>query len=300
MSNKFSVFNFQFSSFIPVNRLVKSIIRRTLTEDLGVRGDITTAATVPTDQISSATIVAKSNGVIAGQLVSSEVFRLLDKKLKYEILVDDGIMVDPGTIVARIKGRTSAILTGERSALNLMGRCCGIATMTRLYIDAVAGTNAKVCETRKTAPGLRFLDKAAVRVGGGVNHRYALYDAFLIKENHVAAAGGITQAIKACRESLWGGKKMSVMVEVRNNREFQEALAAKPDRIMFDNMSPEEIVNCRLSMVNAQKSEIELEATGGITLENIRVYAETGVDFISIGSMTHSVSAMDLSLLLEC
>lgn len=305
MPNKVSVFSFQFSSFIPVNRLVKAVIRRALTEDLGVRGDITSKATIPNGQKSKATIVAKSAGVIAGQNVASWVFQSLDKKVKYEPLAADGQTVEQGAIIARIDGLTEVILTGERTALNLMGRCCGVATLTRRFVEAVALTNAKVCETRKTAPGLRFLDKASVRVGGGVNHRFALFDAFLIKENHVAAAGGIAQAILACRESEWGKKKLRVMVEVRNFDEFQEALAANPDRIMFDNMAPEEIARCRSSLPESQKSKIknqksiELEATGGITLDNIRAYAETGVDFISIGALTHSVQVMDLSLLLE-
>jgi nicotinate-nucleotide pyrophosphorylase (carboxylating) len=170
--------------------------------------------------------------------------------------------------------------------------------MTHEYATAIASTKAKVCETRKTAPGLRYLDKASVRVGGGVNHRYALYDAFLIKENHVAAAGGIAKAISACRESLWGKKRVRVMVEVRNWEEFHEALSAKPDRIMFDNMTPEDIQKCRLSIIETPE-RIELEATGGITIDNILSYAESGVDFISIGALTHSVKVMDLSLLLK-
>ncbi len=285
------------SSFIPVNRLVKAIIRRALVEDLGSRGDITTSATVPAGQKAQAVIIAKSNGVIAGQLVASEVFKSLDKKLKYTFLKADGEYVEAGTEITKISGLTAAILSGERSALNLMGRCCGIASMTMEYVEAIAETKAKVGETRKTAPGLRYLDKASVRIGGGVNHRYALYDAFLIKENHVAAAGGISKAVAACRESVWGRRRVRVMVEVRDFGEFQEALAAKPDRIMFDNMTPEEILYCRLSMLEDDES-IEFEATGGITISNINDYAESGVGYISIGALTHSVKVMDLSLLL--
>jgi len=283
---------------IVVNRLVKSIIRRALVEDMGSRGDITTKATVPSGQKRDAVIIAKSVGIVAGQAVAAEVFKSLDKKLKYTPLSTDGEYVSSGTTISKMTGLTEAILSGERTALNLMGRCCGIASMTHEYAEAIAMTNARVCETRKTAPGLRYLDKAAVRVGGGVNHRYALYDAFLIKENHIAAAGGIAKAIIACRDSIWGKKRVRVMVEVRNWEEFHEALSAKPDRIMFDNMKPEEILKCRLSIVEHDPG-IELEATGGITIENIREYAETGIDFISIGALTHSVKVMDLSLLLK-
>lgn len=292
------------NTIIIVNRLVKSIIRRALVEDIGVRGDITSLATIPSGQKSKARIIAKSNGVIAGQAVAEEVFKSLDRGIKYLTIAPDGQKVTAGDEVVRLEGSTRTILTGERTALNLLGRCSGIATMTRQFSDVISGTGAKVCETRKTAPGLRFLDKASVRIGGGVNHRYALYDAFLIKENHVTAAGGITAAITACRESVWGKRGIRVMVEVRNEGEFAEALKANPDRIMFDNMTPQEIVRCRISMEhiqllpNRKVKKIELEATGGIGINNIREYAETGVDFISIGALTHSVKVMDLSLLL--
>jgi nicotinate-nucleotide pyrophosphorylase (carboxylating) len=295
-------FSFQLSAFVPLNRVAKTIIRRALREDLGMRGDITSLATVPAEQKSSAVIIAKSPGVVAGQKIAEEVFKSLDKSIRYEAVISDGAQAEAGTVVARIKGRTQAILTGERTALNILGRCCGIATATRRYVEAVAGTGAKICETRKTAPGLRYLDKAAVVVGGGVNHRFALYDAFLIKENHVAAAGGIRKAIEACRASKTGGGRLKVMVEARDHEEFLEALRARPDRILLDNMTPEQIRECVEKSAKVRKSEsarVELEATGGITLENVRSYAETGVDFISIGALTHSVKVMDLSLLLE-
>jgi len=300
VSKSISSFFFPLSSFIPVNRTVKAIIRRALVEDVGVRGDVTTAATVPQNQKTTAAIIAKSAGVVAGQKVAAEVFKSLDKTIKYEECASDGDYVAKGTVIAMIKGKTAAILTGERTALNLIGRCCGIATATRAFAEALAGTNAKVCETRKTAPGLRFLDKAAVRVGGGVNHRYALYDAFLIKENHVAAAGGIALAIKACRTSKAGGGKLRVMVEARNREEFLEALSAAPDRILLDNMTPEQIRECaELNRWSNSRKKPELEATGGITLSNARSYAETGVDYVSVGALTHSVTVMDLSLLIE-
>ncbi len=279
---------------IRLNRVAKAIARRALREDLGKHGDITTRATVPTNQTGEAVIIAKNIGVIAGQMISEWVFQSLEKSINYEILVQDGSQVEFGTEIAKISGKLWAILAGERTALNLIGRASGIATLTRRYVTAVEGTGASISETRKTAPGLRYMDKAAVKTGGGVNHRYALYDAFLLKENHIAAIGGITQAIEACCKYSDRYGKYRVMCEARNWDEFHEALSAKPDRILLDNMTPDQIREC----VKARDGNIELEASGGITLENVREYGETGVDFISIGALTHSVSALDLSLLI--
>jgi nicotinate-nucleotide pyrophosphorylase (carboxylating) len=215
--------------------------------------------------------------------------------MKYEILVPDGETAQPGAEIACIKGKTWVILAGERTALNILGRCSGIATLTRAFVDAVAGTGCKISETRKTAPGLRYLDKAAVKVGGGVNHRYALYDAFLIKENHVAAAGGIAKAIQACKTFREQQGRFRIMVETRDLNEYLEALAGKPDRILLDNMTPDELMEC----VAVPHEGIELEASGGITLSNVRSYAETGVHYVSVGALTHSVKALDLSLMLN-
>jgi nicotinate-nucleotide pyrophosphorylase (carboxylating) len=242
-------------------------------------------------------IIAKSAGVIAGQGVAESVFRSLDRSFKYTTIVPDGTRVESGTVISRLTGKTHAILSGERTALNLMGRCSGIASLTREYVEAVQGTNTRICETRKTAPGLRILDKASVRVGGGVNHRYALYDAFLLKENHIAAAGGITVAINACRDSNWGAK-LRIMVEARNLAEAEEAANAHPHRILLDNMTPNEIGDCIASIKHIDPA-IEVEATGGINLTNLRAYADAGVEFISIGALTHSVKVLDLSLLIE-
>ncbi|MDP8228593.1 MAG: carboxylating nicotinate-nucleotide diphosphorylase [Candidatus Electryoneaceae bacterium] len=278
---------------IRLNRVAKTIIRRAMREDLGKRGDITTRATVPTDQIGEAVIIAKSEGIIAGQKIAAEVFRSLEKTIRYDILVPDGQPVDSKTEIARLSGRLWAILAGERTALNIMGRACGIATLTGRYVQAVDGTNARITETRKTAPGLRYIDKAAVITGGGVNHRYALYDAFLLKENHIAAVGSIGAAIEACRRYSDRYGHYRVMVEARDWNEFQQALSAEPDRILLDNMTPEQIKAC----VDVRTGDVELEATGGITLDNVHQYAETGVDYISIGALTHSVTVMDLSLL---
>ena len=280
---------------ILLNRVAKTILRRALSEDLGKRGDITSHATIPTDARGEAVIIAKADGVIAGQRIAEAVFRELDKGMRYEGLSPDGTPVVKGAEAARVKGKTWVILAGERTALNILQRCSGIATLTRRYVDEVAGTDAKISETRKTAPGLRYLDKAAVRVGGGVNHRYALHDAFLIKENHIAAVGSISKAIAACREFAARHGRFRVMVEARNFAEFQEALSAAPDRILLDNMTTDEIRAC----VAANTGKVELEASGGITLDNVRQYARTGVDFISVGALTHSVKALDLSLMLR-
>jgi len=288
---------------IALNRVAKTILRRALNEDLGKRGDITSHATIPTDARGEAVIIAKADGIIAGQRIAAEVFTMLERGqggrprplMEYRALIPDGTPVVKGMEVARVRGKTWVILAGERTALNILQRCSGIATLTRRYVDEVAGTDAKISETRKTAPGLRYLDKAAVRVGGGVNHRYALHDAFLIKENHIAAVGSISKAIEACREFAARHGRFRVMVEARNFAEFQEALSAAPDRILLDNMTTDELRRC----VAAPHEGVELEASGGITLKNVREYAETGVNYISVGALTHSVTAMDLSLLLN-
>lgn len=277
------------------NRPAKVIIKRALKEDMRDRGDITTRATIPSAQTGKAVIIAKERGVIAGQAIAAAVFDELEKGVKYTALVNDGDFVEPGTEIASLKGKMWVIVAGERTALNILGRCCGIASLTRRYVDEVSGTACQITETRKTAPGLRYLDKASVLSGGGVNHRIGLYDAFLIKENHIAAIGGIREAILACKAFAAKHGKFPVMVEAEDFAEFQLAQSAAPDRILLDNMTPDQIREC----VAARVEGILLEATGGITLENVMQYAETGVDLISIGALTHSVKALDLSLLVR-
>ncbi|MBT7788548.1 MAG: carboxylating nicotinate-nucleotide diphosphorylase [Calditrichaeota bacterium] len=280
---------------IQCNRVAKTIIRRALNEDMRKRGDITTRATVQTNQSGKARIISRATGVVSGQAVAAGVFEMLDKSINYECIVPDGEKVEPNTVVARIKGKMWVILAGERIALNIIGRCSGIASLTNEYVSEVIGTLAKITETRKTAPGLRYLDKAAVVSGGGVNHRYGLHDAFLIKENHITAIGGIKEAIEACQAFAEKHGRFRVMVEAENFDQYQLALEAKPDRILLDNMSPELIRKC----VEARTGDTELEATGGITLSNVREYGTAGVDFISIGALTHSVEVLDLSLLVD-
>ena len=219
----------------------------------------------------------------------------MDKSTSYKILIRDGSKVESGQKIAQIEGMVWSILSGERTALNILGRCCGIASLTNAYVREIEGTNAKITETRKTAPGLRYLDKASVISGGGVNHRYGLFDAFLIKENHITAVGGIVEAIEACKSFSKEYGKFRIMVEAESFDEFQLAQSASPQRVLLDNMSPTEIKRC----VENLKESIELEATGGITLINVREYALTGVDYISIGALTHSVMIMDLSLIIE-
>jgi len=280
---------------IRCNRVAKTIIRRALKEDMRDRGDITTRATVPTGQIDQAVIISRNEGIVAGQRIASGVFEMLEKSINYKIVIHDGEKVEPGMEIAHINGKTWAILTGERTVLNIIGRCSWIATLTNRYVQAVDGTGVKITETRKTAPGLRYLDKASVVAGGGINHRYGLFDAFLIKENHIAAVGGIREAIGACKIFAAKRGRFRVMVEAENIEEFKLALEAEPDRILLDNMTPEQIHTC----VDYNKGKVELEATGGIMLDNVRNYAETGVDFISIGALTHSVKVFDLSLLIQ-
>ncbi|MCF7811869.1 carboxylating nicotinate-nucleotide diphosphorylase [bacterium] len=279
---------------INLNRVAKTIIRRALREDLGKRGDITTRATIPGDAKGEAVIIARQDGIIAGQRISEGVFKSVESSLIYRILVPDGESAEQGAEIARIKGKLWAILVAERTALNILGRCCGIATLTNRFVKAVEGTGVKITETRKTAPGLRYIDKASVLVGGGVNHRYALHDAFLIKENHIKGAGGIVEAINACKDfrAKWG--RFRIMVEATNMDEYKLALSAKPERILLDNMTPDQLINC----TKVPHAGIELEATGGINLDNVRSYAETGVGFISIGALTHSVKVLDLTLLI--
>ena len=278
---------------IRLNKVAKTIIRRALREDMRKRGDITTRATVPTDLTGHAVIIARSSGIIAGQRIAEGVFQALERSIDYEIIVQDGHRAEPGVEIAKVSGRMWAILAGERTALNLLGRCSGITTLTGQFVDSVRGTGVKITETRKTAPGLRYLDKAAVVAGGGVNHRYGLYDAFLLKENHIAAVGSITKAIDACRKFAEQHGRFRIMVEARNQEEFEEALSAVPNRILLDNMTPDQIRHC----VKKCGDQVDLEATGGIVLDNVREYAETGVDYISLGALTHSVKVLDLSLL---
>ena len=273
-----------------------ALIEAALAEDIGA-GDFTTLWTVPAERRAQATIVAKAPGVIAGTEVAVEVFRRVDPGLQVEVAMGDGSSVTPRDVVMRIAGSARAILTGERTALNFLQQLSGVATLTRRYVDAIAGTGARVIDTRKTTPGMRLLEKAAVVAGGGANHRVGLYDMVMIKDNHIAAAGGIMAAVEAVR--VRNDRGLRVEIETTTLAEVGEALAARVDRVMFDNMAPAMMREAVALAAAAGDGRPETEASGGITLETIRAFAETGVDFISVGALTHSAPALDLSLQLR-
>jgi len=264
-----------------------------LMEDIGM-GDITSDAILAETDLAEATFLCKEQGVLAGIDVAALVFSYCDHSITVHRLVADGTAVAPGTVIARVDGDARGILRGERTALNFLQRMSGIATLTAEYARAVGGTRARITDTRKTAPGLRALDKMAVRLGGGVNHRFGLDDMVLIKDNHVVAAGGIAAAVARCRNYLAEhGLTAAIEVETRNLAEVDEALScAGIARIMLDNFSVE-LMKKAMDRIGRR---VEVEASGGITLATVRSVAETGVDFISIGAITHSVKALDISL----
>lgn len=265
------------------------LVERALAEDLP---DITSAAIFTRKERGSADFLVKENGIIAGLEFAEATFAIADQTALFTAHVADGASVKPGDIVATVTATVIALLSGERTALNFLQRASGIATATRRYVDAIRGTRAKIYDTRKTAPGLRLLDKAAVLAGGGENHRMGLHDMFLVKNNHVDRAGSLTRAVERIRERDLPQK---IMVEVRSREELDEALALAPDFILLDNMSPAQM----RAAVERTDGRVVLEASGGITLDNVRAVAETGVDRISIGALTHSVKALDISLRIE-
>jgi nicotinate-nucleotide pyrophosphorylase (carboxylating) len=259
-----------------------------LKEDIG-QGDVSTDAIVPEDHSSEVVILAKAEGVIAGHGFAHEVFRYLDKDIQYEELKHDGERVIKGDTVAVLTGKSRAILTGERVALNILQRLSGIATFTSRFVEAVAGTGVKILDTRKTAPGLRSMEKYAVRTGGGFNHRFDLGEMALIKENHIAVAGSITAAVKLVRSK----SKVPVEVEVRSMADLKEVMAAGVDRIMLDNWDIASIPEA----VSLVQKKILLEVSGNMTIDRAREVAQTGIDFISVGALTHSFTALDMTLL---
>jgi nicotinate-nucleotide pyrophosphorylase (carboxylating) len=258
-----------------------------LAEDVG-DGDVTTEATIDADASGQAELVLKEPGVVCGLDVAEAVFHALDADLRFERLVETGTLVGSATAVARVSGPLRAILTGERTALNFLGRLSGIATLTRRYVDAVAGTGTAILDTRKTTPGLRILEKHAVAVGGGRNHRLGLDDGVLIKDNHLRAAGSIRDAVERVRAAT----HLPVEVECDTLEQVSEALAAGADAILLDNMRVDELREA----VALTRGRARLEASGGVTLDNVRAVAETGVDEISVGALTHSARSLDVSL----
>lgn len=270
--------------------IVEKAVRYALEEDLGLAGDITTRATVGNDVAAKAAIVARKDGRIAGLQCAETAFRIVDPSVKFSAAVQDGADVVPGIQVATISGSAASILTGERVALNFLCHLSGIATLTRSYVEAISGTNASICCTRKTTPGLRALEKFAVRMGGGQNHRFGLYDAVLIKDNHIATAGGIKQAVEAARRQA--GHMIKVEVEVDTLDQLDELLELPADVVMLDNMSIKELE----AAVAKIRGKLVTEASGGVNLETVREIAETGVDLISVGALTHSSPTLDLGL----
>lgn len=275
---------------------VHEAVRRFLAEDVGA-GDATTAALVPPGLVAAGRIVARQSAVIAGLSVAREVFAQLDPTVMFEPAIGDGAAVGHGTTVAVVRGRARAILTAERTALNILQRLSGIATLTRQYVEAVAGTGVTVSDTRKTTPGLRLFEKYAVAVGGGRNHRTGLFDAILVKDNHIMAAGGIHAALERLAAAQ---PSLPVQIEVDSLDELKIALRHGIRAVLLDNMSPAVIAEAvRLVRASPGGGACWIEASGGITLSTIRAYAETGIDTISVGALTHAAAAADIALDLE-
>jgi nicotinate-nucleotide pyrophosphorylase (carboxylating) len=273
--------------------VAEPLIRAALAEDLGRGGDVTTEAIVPESARARASLVARRDGVVAGGSIAEIAFRVLDPSVHYAIHVADGARVADGGTIASIEGSARAVLTGERVAINILGRLCGIATATRKMVDAAAPARARIADTRKTTPGLRALEKYAVRCGGGINHRFGLDDAVVIKDNHLALAGSIREAVAAVRARV--GHMMKVEVEVDSLDQLREALETPIDLVLLDNMSPETLAQA----VTIVAGRVQTEASGGVTAENVAAIARTGVDIISTGWMTHSAPALDVGLDIE-
>ena len=270
--------------------LVETAVVAALAEDLGSQGDITTDAIVPAGAKGEAAIVARQAGVIAGLDLVEAAFKALDPAISFGRVIRDGSKVERGGTIATVAGKTRALLTGERTALNFLGRLSGIATLTAAYVAAAAGTKAKISETRKTTPGLRALEKYAVRCGGGTNHRFGLYDAVLVKDNHIAAAGGLAQALERLRAR--SDHLVKIEVEVDTLDQLGEALRFPIDAVLLDNM---DVATLRQA-VKLVAERVKTEASGGVTLETVREIASTGVDLISVGALTHSPRNLDSSL----
>ena len=296
---------------------IAGLIERAFAEDVGT-GDVTVTATIPAQAKGEARIVAKQELVCAGLPLVEKVFRKLDPWMRVELKVADGDFVARGVVLAHLSGKAAAILTGERTALNFLGHLSGIATLTRKFVEQLAGTSAKIRDTRKTTPGLRLLEKYAVKMGGGTNHRIGLYDAILLKENHIALAGGVKAALDqahAFASSRMNLRAMtayeavgmnaaneaaglSIQIEVRNEEELREALSAGAEAVLLDNMTPEQAKHC-VEVTRKIRAGCVVEVSGGITLENARAYAMSGADYLSSGALTHSARAADVSLLVD-
>jgi nicotinate-nucleotide pyrophosphorylase (carboxylating) len=295
---------------------VQRLVKMALEEDIGA-GDATVLATIPARATGQARILAREDLVCAGLPMAERVFRALDADMGIELRVRDGEFVQTGAVLLHLEGKARAILTGERTALNFLGRLCGIATMVHRFAEQIHGTRARIRDTRKTTPGLRLLEKYAVKTGGGTNHRIGLYDAILLKENHIALAGGVKQALDQAHSyaalhakpgaltayeeavpSRAADTVLPIQIEVRNERELREAISAGAESVLLDNMTPAEAKRC-VDVARELRTDCIVEISGGITIENVRAYAETGADFLSSGTLTHSAPAANLSLLVD-
>ena len=301
------------------SRYIAELVRRALEEDIGT-GDATTEAVVPPGASARAKILARQTLVCAGLPIAEKIFRALDPEVRVIFPHNDGSFLEPGAELLQVKGNARAILTGERTTLNFLAHLCGIATLTRRFVEQLAGTKTRIRDTRKTTPGLRALEKYAVKTGGGANHRFGLYDAILLKENHIALAGGIKAALDKAHThvspklpppraasaydaagldpEVVGPGPLPVQVEVRDQKELQEALGAGAEAVLLDNMTPERAAAC-VKIARGIRTECVIEISGGITLDNVRAFAEAGADFLSSGMLTHSAPAANLSLLVD-
>lgn len=267
---------------------ISEFIRHAITEDVG-HGDITSTLLVPEANHARALYIAKGNFVLAGMPFAQEVFRILDPLVSFKVFFNEGAKVSKGDVLAEVAGKTRVLLEGERVGLNILQRLCGVATITAEFVDAVKGTKAKIVDTRKTMPCMRFMEKYAVRMGGGANHRFGLFDGILIKDNHIEEVGSISGAVARARA---GHHLARIEVEVENIRDLQEAIEAGADVVMLDNMTVPDMAEA----VKLAAGRVAIEASGNVGLQNVREIAETGVDFISVGALTHSASAADISM----
>ena len=275
-----------------IDKNISKVISSALKEDIK-NGDITTKATISKSKKVVGKFLVKADGIIAGLEIAKSVFKPVDPKIKFEIKINDGSKVKFGDIAAIVTGKAQSLLTAERTALNFLQRMSGIATSANLYAEKIKHTKANVIDTRKTVPGLRTLDKLAVKLGGCANHRIGLYDMFLIKDNHIEVAGSITNAVDACvKYNKRHNNKFKIEVETKNLKEVKEALTTKADIIMLDNFEIEEMKKA-VELINGK---CKVEASGGVNLDTVKAFAETGVDYISVGALTHSVKALDISL----
>lgn len=276
------------------DELIDDLLELAFAEDIG-DGDHTTLSTIPADAMGRQHLLVKEEGILSGVDVAARVFEKLDPALKMTRFIEDGAHVKPGDIAFVVEGPVRSLLIAERTMLNIMQRMSGIATVTARYQNLLEGLPCKVLDTRKTTPGMRMLEKEAVKTGGGHNHRIGLFDMILIKDNHVDFAGGITAAVNRAKEYCRAnGKDLRIEVEVRNTAEIEEALAVGVDRIMLDNFTPERTAEA-VKLIRSKAPGVEIESSGGITFNTLRAYGEAGVDFISVGALTHSVKGLDLS-----